>query len=77
MIIFKTENYKLARELAKVYAQNDYEVYTDNRSAVLIYEEGKPYGGEMKLFTGSNEISIAVLSEIARIIMRKEVEDDQ
>lgn len=74
MIIFKTENYKLACDLAKVYAQNDYEVYTDHRSAVLIYEAGKPYGGEMKLFTGSNEISIAVLSEIANIIMRKEVE---
>ena len=72
MIIFKTENYRLACDLAKVYAQNDYELYTDHRSAVLIYEADKPYGGEMKLFTGSNEISIVILSEIARVIMGKE-----
>ena len=74
MIIFKTDNYKLACDLAKVYAQNDYEIYTDNKSAVLIYEAGKPYGGEMKLFTGSNEISIVILSEIARVLTRKEAE---
>lgn len=72
MIIFKTENYRLACDLAKVYAQNDYQIYTDHRSAVLIYEQDKPYGGEMKLFTGSNEISIVILSEIARVIMGKE-----
>lgn len=74
MIIFKTENYKLACDLAKVYAENDYEIYTDHRSAVLIYETDKPYGGEMKLFTGSNEISIVILSEIARVIMGKEAQ---
>ena len=72
MIIFKTENYRMACDLAKVYAQNGFEVYTDNRSAVLVYEADKPYGGEMRLFSGSNEISIMVLSEIARVITRKE-----
>lgn len=75
MIIFKTDNYRLARDLARVYADNDYEVYTDGKSAVLIYEAGKPYGGEMKLFSGSNEVSIDVLSVIARIILGKEVEE--
>ena len=73
MIIFKTDNYKLACELARVYAENGYQIYTDERSAVLVYEEDKPCGGDMKLFTGSYELSIMIQAEMARIITRKEI----
>lgn len=68
MKIVKADNYKMARELASVYVENGYEAYTDNKSAVLVYESDKPYGGEMVLTTGSMEVSIGILAEIARII---------
>lgn len=72
MKIIKTDNFKMARDLAKVYAENDYQIYTDNRSAVLCYEQDKPYGGEMVLITGSMEISILIMAEIARCLGKEE-----